>query len=155
MTKRLGGYLISGFFLAIAVSSGISALAQDEAAQEGVAEEIVVRPKIEYKSSQLRDPFVSALIKEKKVQDLQKQKPEELTKPKINLESFKVQGVIWGAKITQAIINNKVLVVGDSLDGAKVVSIDKKGVVLDFSGEIIILSAPGRDAAPAQKANNK
>ncbi len=146
MMKRLYNYILLVFFLAAVINFGFIALAQ-----ENTVDEIITRPQIKYKSGQLRDPFVSAMAKAEKNQDLQKQAATELNQPKINLSALAVQGIIWGTKMTQAIINDKVLVAGDSIDGAEILSIDKKGITLSFAGEIVHLSAPGQKPVPTQK----
>lgn len=103
---------------------------------------LISRPQVEYKSRQLRDPFQSYLTKDKATLS-QPQEASNLAQPKINLDALEVQGIIWGGKMPQAIINNKVLVVGDLVDGFPISSIDKGGVSLNVAGEIIDLSAPG------------
>jgi len=107
---------------------------------------VVLRPVIEYSSEDLRDPFSNLfqLAKEKKEQSIQaSQESIDPQRPKPNLENFKVQGVIWGSKFPQAIINNKILGVGDLIDGVEIVSIEKKGVALSFGGMVANLAAPG------------
>jgi len=146
MMKRLSSYILLVFFLAAAINLGFIALAQ-----ENTADGIISRPQIKYKSGQLRDPFVSVMAKEKKREGLQKQGAAELNQPKIDLSALQVQGIIWGTKMPQVIINNKVLVAGDLIDGAEILSIDKKGITLSFAGEVVHLSAPGQNSVPIQK----
>ncbi|MDD5505631.1 MAG: hypothetical protein PHR73_02615 [Candidatus Omnitrophica bacterium] len=118
---------------------------------EGSNEGVISRPVIEYTSGDLRDPFSDlfqlAAEKEKKEKEEQKiQAPLENIepeKPLPSLDKFKVQGLIWGGKFPQAIINNKVLGVGDSIEGVEIVNIDKKGITLDFAGRKAVLANPG------------
>lgn len=140
MMKRLCGYIFLVFSLAAVINSGFIALAQGN-----TDDETIDRPQIKYGSGQLRDPFAPVMAKEEKKPSLQEQ--AELKRPKINLGALDVQGVIWGAKAPQAIINNQVLVAGDSINGAEILSIDKKGVTLSFAGEIVNLAAPGQNSA--------
>lgn len=123
---------------------------------------VIPRPVIEYSSGDLRDPFSDlfqlAIEKEKKEKEgqyiqvsLVGTDPE---KPMPSLEKFKVQGVIWGGKFPQAIINNKILGVGDLLDGAEIVNIEKKGISLSFAGRIAILATPGNTEIP-EKVNKE
>jgi len=144
--KRLSSYITLLFFLTTVINSGFIALAQED-----TADGIITRPQIKYKSGELRDPFESVMEKEKKKQDSQKEGAAELNKPKINLSALQVQGIIWGAKVPQAIINNKVLVPGDLIDGAEILSIDKKGITLSFAGETLNLPAPGQNAVLKEK----
>ncbi len=106
---------------------------------------------IEYTSGDLRDPFgdLFQLAEEKAKKEKESQiiqNPLENIvpdKPLPSLDNFKVQGVIWGGKFPQAIINNKVLGVGDSIEGVEIVEIDKKGITLNFAGRTATLAAPG------------
>ena len=107
---------------------------------------VISRPVVEYSSGDLRDPFsdLFQLDKEKLDQStLVLQENIVLEKPMPSLKNFKVQGVIWGGKFPQVIINNKVLMIGDLIDGAEIVSIEKEGIVLNFDGRIANLVTPG------------
>lgn len=134
-------YILFIFFLA-GINFVYTALAEENTAQG-----VIIRPQIKYKSSQLRDPFQSYLIKEEKDRGVEAQGEGNLVKPKIDLSLLEVQGIIWGGKLPQAIINGKVLAIGDSINGAEILSIDKGGITLNFAGEILNLSAPGQGAA--------
>jgi len=122
---------------------------------------IISRPVIEYSSGDLRDPFSDlfqlAAEKEKKEKELQsfEAPPEdaEVVVPMPSLDKFKVQGVIWGGRFPQAIINNKILSVGDSIEGVKIVNIEKKGITLSFAGKTVNLPTPGN--APALEKGDK
>jgi hypothetical protein len=50
--------------------------------------------------------------------------------------------LIWGSSLPQAIVNNKVVKVGDKIEGAEVVSIDKQGVTVLFANKEHKLSSP-------------
>ena len=51
------------------------------------------------------------------------------------LANFKLNGIVWDADNSWAIINNRIVRTGDTLNGAKVVSIEPKKVVLNFRNE--------------------
>ncbi|MFA5198612.1 MAG: hypothetical protein WC432_03600, partial [Candidatus Omnitrophota bacterium] len=88
------------------------------------------------------DPFRTYLIK-----DEPEVKPQETglpVKPDFDISKLQLQGVVWGVKNPQAIINGKVVSVGDLIEGAEIVSIDKKGVTLSINGGIMDLSSPGQ-----------
>ena len=55
------------------------------------------------------------------------------------LNKLNVTGIIWGTDLPLAIINGKVYKVGDEILGAKILGIDKKGVLLDYKGETYLL----------------
>jgi len=115
------------------------------------SEEVVLRPVVEYNSASLRNPFTDllqlAIDKEKKEKEERASQlpPDDanLQKPTLNLDQFKVQGVIWGSKSPQAIINNKVLGTGDTINGAEIIKIDKNGVTLSLGGMVTNLPTPG------------
>ena len=106
------------------------------------APESIIRPKIEYKAEDLRDSF--AAPPEKKSEDIKKvAEPEVYRAPPPTLTT---QGLIWGGNIPQAIINDKVVKVGDTIQGAKIISITKDGVTLLFEGMQYNLSSPAMSA---------
>lgn len=128
------------FILFMLILTGINSV-YTVFAQGGLTGELIKRPQVEYKSSQLRDPFQSYLTDGRKAQGLQG--ASDLAKAAINIDALRVQGIIWGGKMPQAIINNQVLSVGDRVDGFSILSIDKDGVSLDVPGEVVNLPAPG------------
>lgn len=76
--------------------------------------------KVEYIGDQYRDPMASVLPKS----------PKE--KPSLDLN---IQGIIWGSDDPSAIINGKVMEVGDTVKGAKIIDINKKGILVSFGEE--------------------
>jgi len=86
--------------------------------------------KVDYFGSQYRDPLKSLLPKV----------PAEITKRTLNLD---VQGIIWGGDTPNAIIKSeeesKVLGVGDTISGVKILDISEKGVLILFAGEKFLL----------------
>lgn len=94
------------------------------------------RPTVEYKAEGLEDPFES---KEEKAE--QKDTPKR-TAPERPLPEFKIQGIIWGGPIPQAIINEKVLKLNDIIEEARIVGIGKEGVTVIFDGREYKIAAP-------------
>ena len=134
-----------GFFLAGITGSNVLA------AEEAVGSGAITRPVMEYKAAKLRDPFKNCLSEEK---------PEPVAvetpvveKPQLDLSKLTVQGIIWGVKIPQAIINGMILTIGDKIEGAEILSIEKKGITLSYGGGIFDLSSPGLSSSvtPAAK----
>jgi Tfp pilus assembly protein PilP len=105
-------------------------------------EPVIKRPAVQYTASNLRDPFESLLTSE----ILQSQN-KDTTPEKINLPGMKVQGVTWGGRFPQAIINNKVLKVGDTVEGAKIVEIENNGITVLFDGKQYLIPSPSGEAA--------
>lgn len=94
--------------------------------QEEFGSALPKRPRVEYNAGSLKDPFVSSTEKR---DDLSQGSPGEQGSQS-QMVSLDVQGLIWGGRFPQAIINNKVVKVGDEVGGAKVIDIAKDGVVV-------------------------
>jgi hypothetical protein len=122
--------------------------AADQAAKENVGstEVTIERPELKYTAQDSRDPFQSATSG-------QPQPGAESGVPaaeKKALPQLTVQGVIWGGNLPQAIINNKVLKVGDTIEGAQVKNIGKEGITVLFEGSEYNLSSPATGPGPAK-----
>jgi len=77
--------------------------------------------KIEYKAEGLKDPFQEEKI-EAKEQGI-------AAKP---LPALQIQGLVWGGSFPQAIINNKVVKVGDRIDEVQIIDITDTGITVLF-----------------------
>ena len=109
-------------------------------AEEGtVAPETILRPKIEYKAETLRDPFQGPITKGA----VGGEKIRSGGGSESKVPPLKVQGVIWGGSLSQAIINNKVVTIGDDIEGAKIIYIDRQGITVIFEGKQYRLLSPG------------
>lgn len=121
--------IIAGLCVAFALCAAEAAAqpAQDAsaaAAAAGAKEEV---PVVEYTADQEFDPF----------------KPEQETAPKAEVRAkpvqekplpvLTVQGIIWGGVFPQAIVNNKIVRIGDSIEETRIVDISKNGVVIFFN----------------------
>lgn len=116
-------FLLAGFFFGLAL---VYAVAPDDT---------LPRPKdLEYKASQLRDPFQSVLKEESAAEVKQVQ-----ARP---LPALTVQGIIWKTNIPQAIINNKVVKTGDTVGEVKISNINKAGITVIFDGQEHLLASP-------------
>ena len=105
-----------------------------------------------YAAQDLRDPLESWLPEEPKTpQTLTSAQAVVAQKVSTSPPSLQVQGIIWGADTPQAIINHKVVRIGDSLEGARVTAIDRRGVTLEFQGETIVVHSK-KDASPSGRA---
>jgi len=69
----------------------------------------------------------------------EKPKAKPLPPPVIVLPAFDLQGVIVGEGIYQAIINDKIVPLGDSIEGARVDAVQKEGVTLSYKGKKFFL----------------
>ncbi|MDD2751859.1 MAG: hypothetical protein PHN59_01850 [Candidatus Omnitrophica bacterium] len=104
----------------------------------------LTRQKVEYHAEGGRDPFKPLRI------ELEEIIEEEIPQ---TLPDLKIQGVVWGGSFPQAIINNKVVKVGDTIDKAKLIDINKDGITVLFSGRKYNIYSPA--AANLQEAKKK
>lgn len=117
-------------------------------ASAGEGFRILRPPHEDYRSFNLRDPFQGPAIEN----DAQLKPPIEEA-PEEPLPSLSVEGVIWGGSVTQAIINGKIVKVGDNIQGAQVVTINDMGVTVYFGKKTYVLPSPRLKFGPA-KGNN-
>lgn len=94
-----------------------------------------LRPQIEYKASDLRDPFI--MFSENRPVESDKNLTEGQQMPVLT-----VSGIIWGGVFPQAIVNNKVVKTGDSVDGVEIIGINKDYIEVFFFGNKYKLDSP-------------
>lgn len=111
-------------------------------------QEAAARPTLEYSAEQLRDPFVEIITEDTGLAKMEGNKSQQ--EQKKSLPALTVQGLIWGGSLNQAIINNKVVKAGDTLEGARIVSIEKEGILVLFEGQQYSIPAPAA-AGPLKK----
>ncbi len=73
--------------------------------------------------------------------------PDATTPP-----TLKVQGILWGVTPPRAIINDQILTEGDMLEGARVVTITKEGVTVEFAGSQYVVRTPASPPATRRQA---
>jgi hypothetical protein len=64
-------------------------------------------------------------------------KPKErimLPLPRLNIE-----GMIWNTPMPQAIINGRIVRIGDIIEGVKIVKIEKQGITIDYNNELVLI----------------
>ena len=98
----------------------------------------------EYTAFNLKDPFEDFFASRAKESVKKKSVETEIS---LNPPALTVQGLVWGGKTPQAIINDKVVKKGDNIEGAEIIDIGKDGVSVRYNGQIFKLSSP----APAAK----
>ncbi|MGA2775463.1 MAG: hypothetical protein ABSE81_05320 [Candidatus Omnitrophota bacterium] len=119
--------------------------------EQGLTEklpEMITRPNMVYDSSK-RDPFTTAIIKKEKDMERVRSNDEDESAARSLVDSFSIQGIIWGGSFPQAIINNKVYKTGDSIQGLFISNIDKNGITFTSGGKKYILKMSA--AVPAAK----
>lgn len=90
-----------------------------------------------------KDPFLPALPKKKiipkKVEQKAQVKPVAVSVKEQEKEiippSLAIQGLIWNTDRPQAIVNESVVGIGDMLEGAKIVGIQKTGISIVYEGK--------------------
>jgi len=102
---------------------------------------VPLRQNVEYKSEEFKDPFQPPEEKEPEVE--QKEQITEEAKPPAPLPALKIEGLVWGGRFPQAIINQKVVKIGDAIEGAQIVDINREGVTLNFNNTQYNLPSPG------------
>lgn len=98
------------------------------------------RPVMKYDAANGRDPFLSYFSKKSNdpvAPEIIKNDNIPVTLPKMTL-----QGLILGSALKQAIINNKVFKIGDTMDGVKILDINSNGVTLFYKSKQFTLLPP-------------
>jgi hypothetical protein len=98
--------------------------------------EITQARQINYTSQNLRDPFQNPF----EMHLITKEQPERPVESiGYDLPHLSVQGIVWGTQMPQAIINNTIVKIGESIAEAEVLDIRKEGVYLLYQGKQYIL----------------
>jgi len=100
-------------------------------------EEIAVREPVPYTAATFRDPFVP-------VSAAMEVKPQagaaKTTTTVVSLPDMVLQGMVWGGSFPQAIINGRVVKIGDQVSGAEVLDITKEGVLFLYGNNRCLLT---------------
>ncbi len=94
---------------------------------------IANRPVQNYIKGESRDPFHGLIEESSNAKGV-----VETPMPTLN-----VQGVVWGTSLPQAIINGQVIKIGDTIEKARIIDINKDGVVIFFGGREHTVLSPG------------
>lgn len=60
------------------------------------------------------------------------------------LPEFSIQGMVWGGNRPMCILNGKVYSAGDEIEGARIVEIQKDGILLLYKGQTFTIAPKGR-----------
>ncbi len=90
-----------------------------------------------YTSQNLRDPFESPF--EIKREAYESKAEPEVSPIRSELPNLEVQGMIWGSKTPQAIINDTVVRVDEVIADATILDIRKEGIYVLYEGRQYIL----------------
>jgi hypothetical protein len=145
------GLCLLGAFISLAEAVAQEAQEKAEARPENNASAVSQIPRVEYSAVSFRDPFKS-FLGEDKGPGTGLAQADLASKP---LPDLKVQGIIWGGSFPQAIINNKVVKVGDTIDNARIIEINKDGIEVFYGNRQYNLSSPAKVTYPNTGAKAK
>ncbi len=122
---------------------------------------------------EIRDPFKSQLPEPIVIKDNLDEQPDEVEPehvednetgdsstifsdvpvvlPGPNIDAFVLKGLVWNTDSPQAIVNDKVVKVGDEVNGIRVVEIRKDGVEFSQNGVNRLLRISTQSSAAAPK----
>lgn len=145
---RESNVVIIAVFLNVFIFLLSYALAQKTAASN----EATVSDKVEYKAEGFRDPFQVEDLEIERIK--QEQTPQQSSEIK-SLPDLEIQGIVWGGRFPQAIINNKVVKIGDIIDEARIIDIAKDGVTVTFEKREYNLSSPASQRVIKKKSEGR
>jgi len=161
--KREKSIIITGVFVCMLISfSSINSLFAEEGTKkdslkaagdpkaQSKASGIVTRNVEDYKGEGVRDPFKDYFDT---MPPPSQEETGNLSSPAQPLPPLQVQGIILGARLKQAIINDKIVKVGDTIEGVQITTIEKDGVTVFFGNRSYNLSSPA--AATLQESKKK
>ncbi len=121
--------------IALAVIWGIPSLAFSQTAKEASVE-----VKLTFKN-----PFVSPLPKKeiaaKDIPATTRATVKEIQEPKITPPNLVISGLVWNTPRPQAIVNEQVVTIGDSIGDIKVLSINSQSIEIEFQGKRFVIPA--------------
>lgn len=106
---------------------------------------VIKRRRVEFNGSNA-DPFRIDVMKNK-------QEGPVSAAPKVPLPKFTIQGIVWGGEVPQAIVDNKVVKPGDTIDNVHIVDINKEGIDIFFNGAQYTLPSPAAAVVTEKKQN--
>ncbi len=127
-------------------------------------DDVLKRAKLEYKADNLRDPFQKYFVIPVQTPgeisvEQEEASAEKSAEDEAAIQAIKLQGLIWGGNIPQAIINERVAKVGDVVDNMQIIEISKDGVSVLFNNRVYNLSSPAsinvKDANKGLKGGQK
>lgn len=112
---------------------------------------IPARPVVRYSAEGLRDPFRDYLpVKDNGEQQYPTEDIVPSQPPKMD-----ITGIIWGTGASQAIINGKVVKVGDVIEEAKITEISKDGVSVLYKNRKFKINSPAVTTAENLKQKSE
>ncbi|MBI5872796.1 MAG: hypothetical protein HZB36_01460 [Candidatus Omnitrophica bacterium] len=146
--KIIGLLWFGAFFscIALAQDAGVAPLEPQKANVKTDNDEAVVE-----KSMDFRDPFKPWLpSKEKSVPKESEEvaeKSQMATEEVFDYSTLNVTGIVWGEAQPKAIINDNVYGIGDEINEATIVNINKDGILLKFKNKEYLIKRGSKHAS--------
>jgi len=134
MNIILSGIILNSLFItqALAEPQDLKEIKKLENMQQKKTASKITRPRVEYSADKLRDPFQGAVSE----QGVGGPGTENAA------SSLSISGIVSGEKMSQAIINGKVVKVGDTIEGFNVIDINLDGVTVSSGSFQYVVPAP-------------
>lgn len=119
-----------------------------------------LRPKVEYAIKKPKNVFKDYIETEETINARNQANTHVSTSDSALIEApvipphLEIGGIIWGGDLPLAIINNKVLKIGDIIEGAKIKDINEYGFSLVFKGRLFKFSL-GKTRKEPQGGNDE
>lgn len=113
-----------------------------EEEQNPISIPLIERPRVVYDAGNLRDPFLTTFKEEDIVSAEEEASAAGTQETQPVPPPLEVQGIISGPNFSQAIINGKIVKIGDAIENAYIVDIDKEKVEVLFKTRQFTLSSP-------------
>lgn len=147
----ISAFLFIDFSFATEQSKLIEKLTKEERAITPA--QIITRKPVQYSAGSLKDPFKPNIAMERPSGITDNAALEQVNVPPPNLV---IQGIIWDSNFNQAIVNNKVVKAGDTIDGAKILTINKDSIEVFFNNRKFTFTSPaGAKLAPKDSEAKK
>ena len=102
--------------------------------------EAVPTPKAAFDSAYTpseEDPFKNLL--ELYLYNMRKAKVQPKKEMLLPLPKLTIEGMIWNTNMPQAIVNGQVVRIDDTIEGVRIVKIEKQGITVDHNGESVLI----------------
>lgn len=109
-------------------------------------------PRVEYGAEGMRNPFKSYIVKSVQPQGAPVEAQPVVMGP---FPTFAIQGVFWGAKFPQAIINDRIVKEGDVIDDAKILRITKDQITFLFANREVSVSTSAPDKTKSSESRKE
>ncbi len=106
-----------------------------EQVQEGINPPEIVHKTVEYTGSGSMDPFKNkfSMFIASFTPKINNLAAEEVMR-QFDASGLNIKGLIWNSDRPQALINDKVISIGDEVNGAKLLSVNRDGIKLQYKG---------------------